>query len=88
MSSSMLQFLFVFSGDNGRILYSITAGDDDEFEIFPNGTIYTKRLLDRETKGTYNLVVTARDCAKDVDKRLSSTVQVNFGNFTLSISPF
>ena len=65
-----------FPGDNGRIEYSITSGDDDDFEIVSNGTIYTKRLLDRETKSTYNLIVTARDCAKDVDKRLSSTVQV------------
>lgn len=38
-------------------------------------------MLDRETKSTYNLVVTARDCAKDVDKRLSSTVQVRFPHF-------
>lgn len=70
-------FFFSFTGDNGRIEYSITAGDDDDFEIVSNGTIYTKRTLDRETKSTYNLVVTARDCAKDVEKRLSSTVQVN-----------
>lgn len=42
-------------------------------------------MLDRETKSTYNLVVTARDCAKDVDKRLSSTVQVR-RVFTLSVS--
>lgn len=79
---------FFFTGDNGRIEYSITAGDDDDFEIVPNGTIYTKRMLDRETKSTYNLVVTARDCAKDVDKRLSSTVQVRFQISTLSVSPF
>ena len=68
---------FLLTGDNGRIEYSITAGDDNnDFEIVQNGTIYTKRLLDRETKGTYNLVVTAKDCAKEVEKRLSSTVQV------------
>jgi hypothetical protein len=42
-------------------------------------------MLDRETKSTYNLVVTARDSAKDVDKRLSSTVQVKSLIFTLSI---
>uniref|UniRef100_A0A182JNV9 Cadherin domain-containing protein n=1 Tax=Anopheles christyi TaxID=43041 RepID=A0A182JNV9_9DIPT len=41
-----------------------------------NGTIRTRRSLDRETKSSYNLVVTARDCAKKPDKRLSSTVQV------------
>lgn len=72
-------WLFVLSiiGDNGRIEYSITAGDDNnDFEIVQNGTIYTKRMLDRETKNTYNLVVTAKDCAKEPEKRLSSTVQV------------
>lgn len=41
-----------------------------------NGTILTKRELDRETISTYNLVVTARDCARQPEKRLSSTVQV------------
>ncbi|XP_037925112.1 cadherin-related tumor suppressor [Hermetia illucens] len=66
------------SGDNGRIEYSITSGDDnDDFEIATNGTIRTKRELDRETKNSYNLVVTAKDCAKEPEqKRLSSTVQV------------
>ncbi|XP_055921859.1 cadherin-related tumor suppressor [Eupeodes corollae] len=66
------------SGDNGRIEYSITAGDDnDDFEIAQNGTIRTKRELDREAKNSYNLVVTARDCAKEPEQRkLSSTVQV------------
>lgn len=46
-------------------------------------------MLDRETKSTYNLVVTARDSAKDIDKRLSSTVQVRRSRvsefFTLSV---
>lgn len=41
-----------------------------------NGTILTKRELDRETISTYNLVVTAKDCARQPEKRLSSTVQV------------
>ncbi|KFB39729.1 AGAP007924-PA-like protein [Anopheles sinensis] len=65
------------SGANGRIEYTITAGDDNEdFQVMSNGTIRTHRALDRETKATYNLVVTARDCAKEPEKRLSSTVQV------------
>lgn len=65
------------TGDNGRIEYSITSGDDhNDFEIASNGTIRTKRLVDRETKSSYNLIVTARDCAKEPEKRLSSTVQV------------
>lgn len=66
-----------FAGENGRIEYSITAGDDnDDFRIATNGTILTKRELDRETISTYNLVVTAKDCARQPEKRLSSTVQV------------
>uniref|UniRef100_A0A1B0FR78 Cadherin domain-containing protein n=1 Tax=Glossina morsitans morsitans TaxID=37546 RepID=A0A1B0FR78_GLOMM len=37
--------------DNGRIEYTITSGDDNnDFEIFSNGTIRTRHLLDRETK--------------------------------------
>lgn len=65
------------SGDNGKIEYSITAGDDnEEFQVLPNGTIYTKKLLDRETKSSYNLIVMAKDCAEE-DRRLSATVQVS-----------
>lgn len=66
-----------FIGLNGRIEYSITGGDEnDDFEIGQNGTIRTKRMLDRETMSSYNLIVTARDMAQEPEKRLSSTVQV------------
>lgn len=69
----------MFIGNNGRIEYSITAGDDNnDFLMLQNGTIRTQRILDRETIPMYNLVVTARDSAKDPEKRLSSTVQVGF----------
>ncbi|XP_058820979.1 cadherin-related tumor suppressor [Topomyia yanbarensis] len=65
------------SGINGRIEYSITMGDENEdFRILHNGTIRTRRVLDRETKASYNLIVTAQDCAKEPERRLSSTVQV------------
>lgn len=65
------------AGDNGRIVYSISAGDDDnDFAIAQNGTIYTTKLLDRETRSLYNLVVMATDQAKATQQRLSSTVQV------------
>ncbi|XP_076252739.1 cadherin-related tumor suppressor fat isoform X2 [Rhynchophorus ferrugineus] len=65
------------SGENGKISYSITAGDPNEdFLIAPNGTITTKRALDRETINLYNLVVTATDQALSPEKQLSSTVQV------------
>ncbi|GLH01449.1 Fat-like cadherin-related tumor suppressor homolog [Gryllus bimaculatus] len=65
------------SGDNGRIEYSITTGDETgDFVISPNGSIWTRRPLDRETKSLYNLVVTAEDQARPPQQRLSSTVQV------------
>lgn len=68
---------FSFSGLNGKVSYSITSGDDGEdFNISSNGTIYTAKLLDRETIPMYNLVITARDLAKSPEPQLSSTVQV------------
>ncbi|XP_044732152.1 cadherin-related tumor suppressor [Chrysoperla carnea] len=65
------------SGDNGKITYAILSGDEKhDFQILSNGTIFTKRQLDRETQAIYNLVVTATDQAKPPQKQLSSTVQV------------
>ncbi|XP_072938698.1 cadherin-related tumor suppressor [Epargyreus clarus] len=65
------------SGLNGKITYSITAGDDNhDFKISPNGTILTAKSLDREVVPIYNLIVTARDLAKPPEPQLSSTVQV------------
>ncbi|KAJ2950025.1 hypothetical protein O0L34_g11362 [Tuta absoluta] len=65
------------SGLNGKLQYSITSGDEShDFKIASNGTIYTARLLDRETVPVYNLIVTARDSAKPPEPQLSSTVQV------------
>lgn len=59
-------------------MYSITSGDEHNyFDIANNGTIYTKRNLDRETQSLYNLVIAATDQAEFPEKRLSSTVQVN-----------
>lgn len=70
--------LFSVPGENGKIVYSITSGDDHgDFEIFSNGTISTKKQLDRETQAIYNLVVTATDKALPPEKPLSSTVQVS-----------
>lgn len=56
------------------------SGDDDSvFEIdLDNGTIRTRRALDRETKSLYNLVVMASDQARLPHHRLSSTVQVGY----------
>lgn len=55
------------AGNNGLIEFSITAGDDNnDFEIHSNGTISTRRLLDREQRSGYTLTVTARDCADEM----------------------
>ncbi|TDG46679.1 hypothetical protein AWZ03_006859 [Drosophila navojoa] len=55
------------SGKNGLIEFSITAGDDNnDFEIHNNGTISTRRQLDREQRSGYTLTVTARDCADEM----------------------
>ncbi|SPP79093.1 blast:Cadherin-related tumor suppressor [Drosophila guanche] len=55
------------SGNNGLIEYIITAGDaDEEFGIDSNGTIRTRRQLDRERRSSYTLTVTARDCADEI----------------------
>ncbi|KAI9584021.1 hypothetical protein GQX74_010356 [Glossina fuscipes] len=50
----------ILQSDNGRIEYTITSGDDNnDFEIFSNGTIRTRHLLDRETKNCLLLVTFA-----------------------------
>lgn len=75
-----------FSGENGKIAYSITSGDEKgDFQISSNGTISTKRFLDREVQGLYNLVITATDQAVPPEKRLSSTMQVSTCTKTPSI---
>lgn len=74
--SSIVPFT-INSGDNGKLVYSIIGGNENEqFRITQNGTIMTSQSLDRETQSLYNLVVMATDQAKPPEKRLSSTVQV------------
>ena len=48
-------------GAAGRVDYTITAGDNQTFAIFPDGQLYLQRRLDRETTDLYLLGVTARD---------------------------
>lgn len=65
------------SGDNGRITYAVADGDDDgDFRVAPNGTLFTRRPLDRERAPLYNLVLSAIDNPLPPAKPLSSTVQV------------
>ena len=74
------------SGDNGKVIYVIASGDDNnDFDIAPNGTVYTKKLLDRESKPLYNLVLSAIDSPAPPARPLSSTVQVHFIYFLVFI---
>lgn len=69
--------LFV-TGDNGRIEYELSdETKDGDFGIdAQNGTIFTRRTLDRETTAYYNLIIVARDKAKPPQSALSASVQV------------
>ncbi|EFN76853.1 Cadherin-related tumor suppressor [Harpegnathos saltator] len=65
------------SGDNGRVVYAVVGGDDDgDFVVASNGTLLTHRLLNRERKPLYNLVLSATDSPLPPARPLSSTVQV------------
>ena len=49
-------------GANSRVEYTIIDGNDDgKFGIFPDGMLFLKRALDRETRDYYGLTVVARD---------------------------
>ena len=49
------------SGDNGRIAYSIIGEAESWFRISENGTLFSTRQLDRETKAAFSFVVKATD---------------------------
>lgn len=71
------------SGDNGRVVYTIVAGDDDgDFGVAANGTLFTRRPLDRERKSLYNLVLSATDNPLPPARPLSSVVQVSVELFS------
>lgn len=66
------------SGDNGRIAYAVAGGDEDsDFGVAANGTLFTRRPLDRERKPVYNLMLSATDCPLPPARPLSSVVQVS-----------
>ncbi|XP_028982383.1 cadherin-related tumor suppressor [Diachasma alloeum] len=65
------------SGDNGRVIYDVLSGDDEGvFGVAENGTVFTRKQLDREDRAIYNLVIRARDSPASPAKPLTSTVQV------------
>ncbi|XP_043530022.1 protocadherin Fat 4 isoform X1 [Chiloscyllium plagiosum] len=62
------------SGVNGEITYDITQGNrEKKFGIFPDGQLYIKAELDRESQSHYVLMVVAADRAVEP---LSATVNV------------
>lgn len=72
---------FFLTGENGHIEYELLYEDNKakDFKIDPrNGTIFSNRLLDRETHSFYNLMVIAKDKATFPQPRLSASVQVSF----------
>ena len=48
-------------GENGRVDYSISSGDNKTFGIFPDGNLYLKMELDREERDYYSLGITTSD---------------------------
>ncbi|XP_058790848.1 cadherin-related tumor suppressor [Phymastichus coffea] len=66
------------SGYNGLVAYSIASGDENEdFGIDDNGTLYTRRTLDREAKASYNLLLQAADSPRlAAAKTLTTTIQM------------
>lgn len=62
-------------GPNARLSYAIEDGDaDGNFGIFPDGTLYVRRRLDRERRDYYALSVVVRDAGTPA--RSSSAVAV------------
>eukprot|EP00062_Callorhinchus_milii_P013739 gi/632962304/ref/XP_007897232.1/ PREDICTED: protocadherin Fat 4-like [Callorhinchus milii] len=62
------------SGVNGEVTYDIAKGNgDNKFGIFPDGQLYIKMELDRETQDCYVLLVVAADRAVEA---LNATVNV------------
>ena len=70
-----------YAGENGRVSYSITGGNSGgKFSIESSSGILSCRPLDRETKESYHLVVTATDNGGDPPlgpQSASATIVVN-----------
>ncbi len=62
----------------GVVTYAITSGnDDDMFTIRPtDGMVFVKRLLDRETTGSYSLVIQASDQDPVSPKSSTATLEL------------
>ncbi|XP_076332831.1 LOW QUALITY PROTEIN: protein dachsous-like [Tachypleus tridentatus] len=64
------------TGNNARLSYKLTGGDQDKFGIFPNnGYLYLKDTLDREVINSYTLSVLGMDNG-DPPQSASATVLI------------
>ena len=61
-------------GADGEVLYSIVDGEKQKFGIFPDGRVYLKDYLDRESKAYYAITVLASD--KGIPPRSSTATVV------------
>jgi Cadherin domain len=61
-------------GPSGEVLYSIVDGEKQKFGVFPDGRVYLKEYLDRETKAYYAVTVLASD--KGIPPRSSTATVV------------
>ena len=60
--------------DGDTVTYSLDTGDGATFEIDANGQIKTKDPLDKETKDTYTVTVTASDGDEEATHEVTITV--------------
>ncbi|KAK1798051.1 hypothetical protein P4O66_000550 [Electrophorus voltai] len=66
------------NGPNALLAYGIASGDpQDQFGITPYGVLQTRKVLDREARSFYNLVVTVSDQAPPPAPRFTSSAQVS-----------
>lgn len=64
-------------GENGELRLKVVSGDEEGvFLIHPPGSLCLNTELDRERRSSYNLTVTANDCAQPVALQFTSTAHV------------
>uniref|UniRef100_A0A3B5L420 Cadherin domain-containing protein n=1 Tax=Xiphophorus couchianus TaxID=32473 RepID=A0A3B5L420_9TELE len=69
--------LNVSDKDDGEVELTVVSGDElGMFFIHSTGSLCLNKELDRESQSSYNLTVTAKDCAQPATSQLTSTARV------------
>ncbi|XP_069017360.1 protocadherin Fat 4 isoform X2 [Embiotoca jacksoni] len=64
-------------GDNGKLKLKVVSGDEEEvFFLHASGSLCLNKELDRERQSSYNLTVSANDCAQPASSQFTSTAHV------------